>query len=145
MILPTVHRSLQRGDLARLVAEIARGAPDAAGPAVEALETGDVDALLDQSAALDAVRGFGGAPAPLPLTLLWYVPVRAALREPRLERAIGVIYRPQTERWSHYFHTRLSDQFDVVLHFDETRAVEPLERTPAWVTGEPPETYPTGI
>jgi hypothetical protein len=80
MILPTVHRTLQRGDLARLVAEIARGAPNAAGPAVEALEAGDVDALLDQSAALDAVRGFGGAPAPLPLTLLWYVPVRAALR-----------------------------------------------------------------
>src|SRR5437660_1962950 len=50
------------------------------------------------------------------------------LRGPRLERAIGVIYRPETERISHYFHARLSDQFDAVLHFDETRAVEPLER-----------------
>src|SRR6266550_4486620 len=53
------------------------------------------------------------------------------LRGPRLERAIGVIYRPETERMSHYFHARLSDQFDAVLHFDETRAVEPLERIAA--------------
>ena len=50
------------------------------------------------------------------------------LRESRLERAIGVIYRPETERQSHYFHARLADQFDAVLHFAETRAVEPLER-----------------
>jgi erythromycin esterase-like protein len=68
-----------------------------------------------------------------------------ALREPRLERAIGVIYRPETERWSHYFHARVAQQFDVLLHFDETSAVEPLERTSGWETGEPPETYPTGI
>jgi erythromycin esterase-like protein len=73
--------------------------------------------------------------------------VVGALREARLERAIGVIYRPETERWSHYFHSRLSDQFDAVLHFDRTRAVEPLERTPKWGRGEPedrdlPETYP---
>jgi predicted phosphoribosyltransferase len=47
----------------------------------------------------------------------------------RLERAIGVIYAPETERRSHYFHARLADSFDYVLHFDETRAVEPLERT----------------
>ncbi|MCU1259467.1 MAG: erythromycin esterase-like enzyme [Bryobacterales bacterium] len=50
----------------------------------------------------------------------------AELRSPRLERAIGVIYRPDTERISHYFHARLADQFDAVLHFDETHAVEPL-------------------
>jgi erythromycin esterase-like protein len=67
------------------------------------------------------------------------------LREPRLERAIGVIYLPQTERVSHYFESRLPAQFDVVMHFDETRAVEPLERTAGWVRGELPETYPTGI
>jgi erythromycin esterase-like protein len=67
------------------------------------------------------------------------------LREPRLERAIGVIYRPETERLSHYFLARLPDQFDAVLHFDETRAVEPLERTAQWDTGEPPETYPFGV
>jgi erythromycin esterase-like protein len=69
----------------------------------------------------------------------------AALREPLLERAIGVIYRPETERASHYFQARLSSQFDAVLHFDETRAVEPLERTSEWETGEVPETFPTGI
>jgi erythromycin esterase-like protein len=67
----------------------------------------------------------------------------SALREPRLERAIGVIYLPRSERASHYFHAQLPDQFDVVLHYDETRAVEPLERTAAWVTGEVPETYPS--
>ncbi|HUB59007.1 MAG TPA: erythromycin esterase family protein [Candidatus Micrarchaeia archaeon] len=69
--------------------------------------------------------------------------VTAALREPRLERAIGVIYLPQSERASHYFHAQLPDQFDVVLHYDETRAVEPLERTAAWEAGEVPETYPS--
>jgi erythromycin esterase-like protein len=67
------------------------------------------------------------------------------LREPRLERAIGVIYLPGTERISHYFAARLADQFDAVLHFDETRAVEPLERTPGWEKGEVPETFPSGV
>ena len=72
----------------------------------------------------------------------------SALNEPRLERAIGVIYRPETERQSHYFYARLADQFDVVLHFDQTRAVEPLERTPEWKiedVGEPAETFPSGL
>jgi erythromycin esterase-like protein/predicted phosphoribosyltransferase len=67
------------------------------------------------------------------------------LRAPRLERAIGVIYRPETERMSHYFHTQLPDQFDAVLHFDETRAVEPLESTAEWEAGEVPETYPFAV
>ena len=71
--------------------------------------------------------------------------LKAALRQPLLERAIGVIYRPETERLSHYFHARLSDQFDAVIHFDETRAVEPLERTSMWEAGEAPETFPSGI
>ena len=66
-----------------------------------------------------------------------------ALREPRLERAIGVIYLPRSERVSHYFQSQLPDQFDVILHYDETRAVEPLERTAAWEAGEVPETYPS--
>ncbi|HYV03429.1 MAG TPA: erythromycin esterase family protein, partial [Blastocatellia bacterium] len=70
---------------------------------------------------------------------------KTALRRERLERAIGVIYLPETERFSHYFHARLSDQFDAVLHFDETRAVEPLERTSEWETGEVPETFPSGM
>jgi len=64
------------------------------------------------------------------------------LREPRLERAIGVIYRSETERLSHYFQARLSKQFDAIIHIDETRAVEPLERTSIWDEGELPETYP---
>lgn len=68
-----------------------------------------------------------------------------ALDEPRLERAIGVIYRPDTERWSHYFYARLPAQFDAVLHFDRTSAVRPLEPGPGWSHEEPPETYPTGL
>lgn len=67
------------------------------------------------------------------------------LRGPKLERAVGVIYLPETERQSHYFEARLADQFDVVIHFDETRALEPLEREAVWESGEPPETFPTGI
>ncbi len=67
------------------------------------------------------------------------------LDQPRLERAIGVIYRPDTERASHYFHASLPAQFDAVLHFDRTRAVEPLERTALWQRGEVPETFPSGV
>jgi erythromycin esterase-like protein/predicted phosphoribosyltransferase len=69
----------------------------------------------------------------------------SALAAPRLERAIGVLYLPETERRSHYFHARLSAQFDVVLHFDTTRAVEPLERTARWEAGEVAETFPSGL
>ena len=61
--------------------------------------------------------------------------LRRALRNERLERAIGVIYRPDTELISHYFHARLPDQFDAILHYDHTRAVEPLERTAEWEAG----------
>jgi erythromycin esterase-like protein len=68
-----------------------------------------------------------------------------ALREPRLERAIGVVYRPATERVSHYFHARVAAQFDAIVHLDHTRAVEPLERTPRWHDVEPPETYPSAL
>lgn len=66
-------------------------------------------------------------------------------RPPLLERAIGVIYRPQTERLSHYFNARLADQFDVVIHIDQTRAVEPLEQTVHWKQDEVDETYPSGF
>jgi erythromycin esterase-like protein len=72
-------------------------------------------------------------------------PLRTRLREPRLQRAIGVIYRPDTERQSHYFHCRLADQFDAIMHLDVTRAVEPLERSAAWGAEDLPETYPTGV
>ena len=66
-------------------------------------------------------------------------------REDRLERAIGVIYRPESERVSHYFHASMRDQFDAVYHFDQTRAVEPLEKPERWHDVEPPETFPSGI
>ena len=68
-----------------------------------------------------------------------------ALMAPHLERAIGVVYRPETERLSHYFHAVLPQQFDAVLHYDTTRAVEPLERTGTWERGELPETYPSAL
>jgi erythromycin esterase-like protein len=63
----------------------------------------------------------------------------------RLERAIGVVYSPETDRISHYFHARLAGQFDLVLHIDATNAVEPLEPTRDWEAGELPETYPWGV
>jgi erythromycin esterase-like protein len=63
----------------------------------------------------------------------------------RLERAIGVIYMPETERASHYFHARLSDQFDAILHFDETRAVDPLPHAEEEQSAETPDTYPIGV
>lgn len=67
-----------------------------------------------------------------------------ALREPLLERAIGVVYRPETERASHYFEARVASQFDALVHVDRTRAVEPLERIQPW-TVEGPETYPSAL
>jgi erythromycin esterase-like protein len=67
------------------------------------------------------------------------------LARTRLERAIGVIYRPETELQSHYFEANLIEQFDVVIHLDRTRALEPLEMTPQWDAGEPSETFPTGL
>lgn len=74
-------------------------------------------------------------------------PAVAALTSPRLERAIGVIYRPETERVSHYFEASLPRQFDAVLHLDRTRALEPLERSLTWERGsvELPETYPSAL
>jgi len=69
----------------------------------------------------------------------------ATLQRPKLQRAIGVIYRPETERQSHYYHATLHRQFDALLHYDMTRAVEPLERTAAWVRGETPETFPSAL
>ncbi len=62
-----------------------------------------------------------------------------------LERAIGVIYRPETEHVSHWFAADMHAQFDAVIHLDRTSALEPLDRTVRWDRGEPPETYPTGL
>jgi erythromycin esterase-like protein len=70
---------------------------------------------------------------------------RRALMKPRLERGIAVIYRPDVERYSHYFHASLASQFDAVIHFDHTTALRPLEITPGWSTPEVPETHPTGV
>ena len=72
--------------------------------------------------------------------------VKEALSEPRLERFIGVIYRPDTERWSHYSEAILPRQFDAWVWFDETNAVTPLEgeARPGQRIGED-ETYPSGL
>ena len=71
--------------------------------------------------------------------------VGAALKPARLERAIGVVYRPETERLSHYFFADLPEQFDAVIHIDETTAVKPLGDNHMWLSGEAPETYPTAL
>jgi erythromycin esterase-like protein len=68
--------------------------------------------------------------------------LRHRLLEPRLERFIGVIYRPDTERWSHYSTCSLPQQFDAYIWFDETAAVTPL---PTRVREGPEETYPFGL
>ncbi len=68
------------------------------------------------------------------------------LNRPRLERAVGVIYRPETERLSHYFDAHLPAQFDGIIHFDRTRAVQPLDSVSNWTHDEDaPETFPEGI
>ena len=68
--------------------------------------------------------------------------VRETLREPRLERAIGVLYRPETEMLSHYFEAVLPGQFDEWAWIDETSAIRPLE---AHEVGGMAETYPFGL
>lgn len=68
--------------------------------------------------------------------------LRQALSARRLERYIGVIYRPETERWSHYSHACLPDQYDAFVWFDETTAVIPL---PTEVAKGEDETYPFGL
>ncbi|MAX32103.1 MAG: erythromycin esterase [Halomonadaceae bacterium] len=69
----------------------------------------------------------------------------APLEAPLLERAIGVIYRPETERGSHYFRSSLPRQFDAIFHLDETTAVEPFDTGEPWRKEELPETYPFGL
>jgi predicted phosphoribosyltransferase len=90
--------------------------------------------LFHEAGQKEFMIAFGSAP-----------PAADLLSSARLERAIGVIYRPETERASHYFRARVSDQFDAVIHIDETRAVEPLERTTRWQLGDVPETYPYAV
>jgi erythromycin esterase-like protein len=71
--------------------------------------------------------------------------VRAAFDKPMLERAIGVIYRPESERVSHYFYADVPGQFDGIIHFDTSRAVEPLDRVAGWKHDDVPETFPEGV
>lgn len=70
-----------------------------------------------------------------------------ALASPRLQRAIGVIYRPETERLSHYYDVELPRQFDAMIHIDETTALRALEPGEHWERGveEVPETFPSGM
>ena len=74
--------------------------------------------------------------------------VRDELQVPRLERFIGVVYRPGTERFSHYAQAVLPAQFDAFAWFDETTAVTPLDATARGagdVSGAMPDTYPFGL
>src|ERR1019366_9177736 len=68
--------------------------------------------------------------------------VRDVLSVPRLERAIGVVYRPDSELYSHYFEAVLPEQFDAYVWFEETKAVTPLPTVPPHGV---PETYPFGV
>jgi erythromycin esterase-like protein len=63
----------------------------------------------------------------------------------KLERAIGVIYRPETERQSHYFNALLPEQFDAVIHVDRTRALVPLDPLQPTTSDDVPETYPSAV
>ncbi|MDG5815570.1 erythromycin esterase family protein [Chitinispirillales bacterium ANBcel5] len=81
----------------------------------------------------------------------FYLPLRgdpqlSFLGRQHLERAIGVIYMPQSERQSHYFLASLPQQFDSVIHFDQTKSVVPLDREGGWEEGEVlPPTYDSGL
>jgi erythromycin esterase-like protein len=69
----------------------------------------------------------------------------SGLRERRLERAIGVVYAPRTERWSHYFYADLPAQFDAVLHYDDSRALKPLDADAGHEEEDAADTYPFGL
>jgi erythromycin esterase-like protein len=71
-------------------------------------------------------RAFQESGIPAFVLPLRHEPVARELRRPLLQRAIGVIYLSRTERQSHYFEARLAQQFDAIIHFDRTRAVQPL-------------------
>lgn len=94
-----------------------------------------IERLLHDSGVSQFVLPLRDAPAEL----------RSALLEPRRERAIGVIYRPDTELWSHYFAASLAMQFDAVVHVDRTHALRPLEAEHPWEHEAEPETFPSGM
>ncbi len=81
----------------------------------------------------------------------FFLPIRQSdaaqslLQQRRLERAIGVIYLPHSERVSHYFHAYPARQFDALIHIDHTTAVQPLDHSDHWLHEEVPDTYPSGM
>lgn len=80
----------------------------------------------------------------LPPELYAHAPA-AVVDEPRLQRAIGVVYRPRSERTSHYYHVQLARQLDALIHVDQSHALQPLEEQAPLARDEIPETFPTGI
>lgn len=90
---------------------------------------GSVEALLHETGPASFGLRLGSRSPP---------PARGAL----LERGVGVVYRPATERASHWFHARVAEQFDRVVHLDRTTALRPLEPGEAWDAGEPAGTCP---
>ncbi|HZU75839.1 MAG TPA: erythromycin esterase family protein [Dehalococcoidia bacterium] len=90
---------------------------------------GSWDDLLHRALGLDRLLIFDGAHE------------RGPLAEQRGQRAIGVVYRPQYERWGNYVPTSLGNRYDALLYIDETDALHPLRLRPG-DHGEPPETYP---
>lgn len=76
----------------------------------------------------------------------FFLPTRGnrLLDEKRLQRAIGVLYLPKTERQSHYMTARMTSQFDAVVHIDTTTALEPLDSSSEWQGGEE-QTFPFGL
>jgi hypothetical protein len=127
MIAPTVHRQLRRADVQELISAIGRTDQRAAGEAAAALERGDVDTVLDTPAAAEAVRGHGGAPAPVSLLLLWYVPVRAELLA-RHESNIPVADFTASVPLFFTRARRRSAQFTNTYLTDWVRTVESLPR-----------------
>jgi erythromycin esterase-like protein len=103
-------------------------------------------ALAGSYERLFAEAAHGGVPRYL-LRFRGNAALSAELAAPRLQRAIGVIYRPETERESHYYHVELPGQFDAMIHINTTRALRALEPGEHWERGaeEAPETYPTGM
>jgi erythromycin esterase-like protein len=69
----------------------------------------------------------------------------AALAPTRLQRAVGVIYRPQTERISHYVFADVTRQFDALVHLDTTTALEPLDRHARWRHEDVAPANPSGV
>lgn len=104
-------------------------------------------ALADSvEALLHAVSGDGQSQMPRFLLPIRGRPaVQLALPRSLLERAIGVVYRPETERVSHYFDADVARQFDALIHVDHSSAVKPLESSPHWAMEDLPETYPSGL